>query len=169
MGLHQQRDLAFEAPPDWFESTVAAFKAPATEVGPEIVLLVAREPLMPNDTLEGHMGRTLLKLGKELDDVVMGETRELEVGARRALSVRVEFEASSGRFEQTLVMVDPTRDPDGQVWVFVSTAPLERREEASAALERVLFTARFEAPEEPPKSFEALPPVPMPALRPGRP
>lgn len=170
---HQQNNISFEKPSGWMESTVASF-TPGGPLAPTI--LMVREPMGPHDTLRTHVDHTLIKLGKELSKLDVLENREMQVGGRDAVVLCVSFVGGEREFEQSMVMIDPARDPDRRIAVFVACTPRERAAEARAVLARVLETVRFGEPtsaivneaagaaSQEPTWDEELPMIPMPGL-----
>lgn len=170
-------DFSFDPPAHWDDTTVVSFRARSTGHCPTI--LIARELAAPNDTLRTHADRTLVKIGRQVENFDVLESRETVVGGRSAILLRFSFENDGDDFEQSMVMVDPVPDPDRKVLVLVASAPREKGEEARAALSAVVASLQFGDPraavpstplvaaEPAPLPMDAPPMVPIPGF-PGR-
>ncbi len=146
MQRYRYRNVSFEPPANWVETTIAAYHAPPGPDGSKSSwLVVGREPLAPAVTLRAYADRALIRLAQGAEAVSLVDTRSLMVGDRSAILVRVKMGSPEGETEKTLVMVEPGDGPPRRVTRFVMTAPLAQAEATQRALAETLSSVRFGA------------------------
>ncbi len=168
MATYHQKDLSFEAPAEWIDTTVAFFHGPAAPAGtpPASSITVMREPLRAADTLRTHADRKLVQLGKDLARFELLESTDVELAGRPAVLLRFRFGPDGReRIEQTMVLVDPLDDPERVVVVVSTAAVLERVDETRVAFATTLRSLRFD--QTPTLRVAPRPPEgPAPSIRP---
>jgi hypothetical protein len=139
MGHHVADELAFQLPDEWSVTTVVS-PPPSKDDAFASNLVVTRDRLRPNETMQTYIDRQLVDLAKRLKRFVLRGRRDVMVGGLPAHEISCSWQGNQGPIEQRLTVV-----PRGETRVvtFTASAAKNRAEAVLPVFEDVLKTLSF--------------------------
>jgi hypothetical protein len=97
MARYQAADVSFDVPTDWQDKTVVAFAAPSKPgvLAPNVVL--TRDTMKPDETLDAYGDRMIVDLVKNLAGFRLLAKEPRDVGVVRGIEIRFSWTGSSGK------------------------------------------------------------------------
>jgi len=146
MSHYEDESIQFDVPRDWLDRTIVAYSAPLRP-GQDTAanLVLTRQELEPDDTLQSYAERHVDQVAERMDAFEIVDFDEREIGGRPAIACRVMSESPTGSFAQVLAMVElPGR--------IVASFTLTSAEVDAAGMEplfdRILSTVKVGQPAE---------------------
>ena len=124
---------------------VITFRTASGAAKPAASVTVTRELLRDGDTLRAHTDRVLARLGRDVGDFDLLESRGLELGGRPARELRFVWMGQHGPTEQTMVLLAPSDDRERYVTILSLVGPRELARETREVWDELLATVRFDA------------------------
>jgi hypothetical protein len=148
MPRYQDASIQFDVPRDWEDRTIVVFSAPARP-GQERTtnIVVTREALDGDDTLESYADHQLELLADRMDDFELGERESRPIGGRPATLLRITSSSDGVSFEQRMALVELA---GRVVATFTLTIPEQDVAQMAPLYERILGTIRIGNPKAEP-------------------
>jgi hypothetical protein len=146
MSRYESRDVTFDVPRHWEDRTLVAFAAPAKPgqtTAPNMVM--TRDTLGPEETIESYADKQLTELSKRLEGFELDDRKQQTYGGQEGVELRFTWQGSAGKLEQRLVMVVGRRR---SVCCFNATMAKADAEQMNPLFDRVMSTIRFPRPSE---------------------
>jgi hypothetical protein len=169
MSRYQHKDISFEPPSAWLDSTVARFHPKPSPLGspPVPSITMAFEPMPSGLTVGLYAVQLLVKFAKTVPGFEFLNREETMIGDRHAVLLRFQFkpnDEASEPMEQTTALVTAGNEREPEVAVLTIASPAALAESSMALFTSVLRTVRFENPVPVATgSSPARPPAPPPA------
>jgi hypothetical protein len=151
MPRYQHKDLSFEPPSDWLDSTVARFHPPPAPVGapPVPAITMAYEPLPPGVGARMHADQMLVRLAKTVVGFDFLNREDVTIGDRPAILFRFRFRPDAEALEameQTMALVPAGTDRDPRIAILSIACPIASAQVNMGVFTNVLRTVRFDEP-----------------------
>lgn len=97
MARYQGADATFDVPNDWEDKSIVAFSAPPkpSTLVPNVVL--TKDKLKPNESLEQYVDRTIVEMAKQLAAFKLLSKEERALGPERGLEIQFTWNGSAGK------------------------------------------------------------------------
>ena len=142
MPRHHDALVSFDVPRDWSDRTVVAYAAPPREGerhAPNVV--VTRDDLPEEETLEDYVDRQLDALADRLRGFMLDDREVGELGGRPAEVIHFGSSGAHGALAQRLTIVAL---PDRKVISFTMTAPARDGAQLRPLFDRIASSVRFD-------------------------
>lgn len=109
MARYQGTDASFDVPNDWEDKTIVAFSAPAkpNTLVPNVVL--TKDKLKPEETIEQYTDRTIVDMARQLAAFKLIGKEARDVGDHRGFEIRFSWNGSANKTViQRILMVSGT-------------------------------------------------------------
>lgn len=146
MPSHEDADVMFDVPRDWDNRTLVAYAAPlAPGQTAAANIVMTREKLPKDETLDSYADKQVEELAERLDGFELIHHSETTVDGRPALSFWFGSRgAQNVSYEQRLVIVHA---PGQRLLSFTMTSPEEDAEAMEPLFERILGSVKLKALE----------------------
>ncbi len=97
MARYQGADATFDVPNDWEDKSIVAFSAPAkpSTLVPNVVL--TKDKLKANESLEQYVDRTIVDMARQLAAFKLVSKEEQPLGSERGIEIRFTWNGSAGK------------------------------------------------------------------------
>jgi len=146
MSRYESRDVTFDVPRHWEDRTMVAFAAPprpGQTTAPNVVM--TRDQLAPEDTLESYADKQLAELSKRLERFVLIEKKERTLGGQPGVELHFTWVGQNGELTQRLAMALGRRRT---LFCWSATSAKVDADQMNPLFERILATVRFPRPNE---------------------
>ncbi len=146
MSRYESRDVVFDVPRHWEDRTLVAFAAPprpGQSTAPNVVM--TRDTLGPEETIQSYADKQLAELSKRLEGFELDERKELSFGGQPGVELRFSWIGSAGKLEQRLAMALGRKRT---VYCFNATMAKADADQMNPLVDRIMSTIRFPRPGE---------------------